>query len=173
MHILPQLRKLEEAFPEELVVVGVHSAKFPAEKETDAVRQAILRYDIRHPVVNDRDFQVWQRYAARAWPSLFFVDPEGKVLGKHEGEYRFEDLDRFLRPLIEAYEIKGALQRSRFTGRLSETSWRRKTLSRSPANCWPTSKAIGSSSRTPATTASSSRRWTAKCSRSLATVNAG
>ena len=112
MHILPQLRKLEEAFPEEVVVVGVHSAKFPAEKETDAVRQAILRYDIRHPVINDRDFQVWQRYAARAWPSLFFVDPEGKVLGKHEGEYRFEDLDRFLRPLVEAYDIKGALQRS-------------------------------------------------------------
>ena len=112
MHILPQLRKLEEAFPEELVVLGVHSAKFPAEKETDAVRQAILRYDIRHPVVNDRDFQVWQRYAARAWPSLFFLDPEGKVLAKHEGEYRFEDLERFLRPLVEAYDLKGLLQRS-------------------------------------------------------------
>ena len=107
MHILPQLRKLEEAFPEVVVVLGVHSAKFPAEKETDAVRQAILRYDIRHPVVNDRDFQVWQRYAARAWPSLFFVDPEGKVLAKHEGEYRFEDLERFLRPLVEDLRPKG------------------------------------------------------------------
>ena len=116
MHILPQLRKLEEAYPEEIVVLGVHSAKFPAEKETDAVRQAILRYDIRHPVVNDRDFQVWQRYAARAWPSLFIVDPEGKVLGKHEGEYRFEDLDNFLQPLIAAYDIKGLIQRS-------PTSW--------------------------------------------------
>lgn len=112
MHILPQLRKLEEAYPEEIVVLGVHSAKFPAEKETDAVRQAILRYDIRHPVVNDRDFQVWQRYAARAWPSLYIIDPEGKVLGKHEGEYRFEDLDNFLHPLIEAYDIKGLIQRS-------------------------------------------------------------
>ena len=112
MHILPQLRKLEEAYPEEIAVLGVHSAKFPAEKETDALRQAILRYDIRHPVVNDRDFQVWQRYAARAWPSLYIVDPEGKVLGKHEGEYRFEDLDHFLRPLIEAYDVKGLIQRS-------------------------------------------------------------
>ena len=112
MHILPQLRKLEEAYPEEVVVLGVHSAKFPAEKETDAVRQAILRYDIRHPVVNDRDFQVWQRYAARAWPSLYILDPEGKVLGKHEGEYRFEDLDHYLHPLIESYDKKGLLQRS-------------------------------------------------------------
>ena len=112
MHILPQLRKLEEAYPEELVVIGVHSAKFPAEKETDSVRQAILRYDIRHPVVNDGNFQVWQRYAARAWPSLYIIDPEGKVLGKHEGEYRFEDLDHFLHPLIEAFDIKGLIQRS-------------------------------------------------------------
>ena len=107
MHILPQLRKLEEAFPEEVVVLGVHSAKFPAEKETDAVRQAILRYDIRHPVVNDRDFQVWQRYAARAWPSLFFVDPEGKMLGKHEGEYRFEDLDRVPAPARRGLRAQG------------------------------------------------------------------
>lgn len=112
MHILPQLRKLEEAYPEEVVVIGVHSAKFPAEKETDAVRQAILRYDVRHPVVNDRDFQVWQTYAARAWPSLYFIDPEGKVIGRHEGEYRFEDLDNVLYPLIESYDAKGLLQRS-------------------------------------------------------------
>ncbi len=115
MHILPQLRKLEEAYPEEVVVLGVHSAKFPAEKETDALRQAVLRYDIRHPVVNDRDFQIWQHYAARAWPTLFVLDPEGRVLGKHEGEYRFEDLDRFLRPLVEAYDVKGQLQRSPVT----------------------------------------------------------
>ena len=112
MHILPQLRKLEERYPEELVVLGVHSAKFTAEKETEALRQAVLRYDIRHPVVNDRDFAVWQRYAARAWPSLFFVDPAGMVLGKHEGEYRFEDLDQFLGPLITDYQRKGMLHRS-------------------------------------------------------------
>ena len=112
MHILPQLRKLEERYPEELVVLGVHSAKFTAEKDTDALRQAVLRYDIRHPVVNDRDFAVWKRYGARAWPSLFFVDPEGMLIGKHEGEYRFDDLDQFVGPLIAQYEAKGTLHRS-------------------------------------------------------------
>ena len=110
MHILPQLRKLEEQYPDEVVVVGVHSAKFTAEKETEALKQAVLRYDIRHPVVNDRDFAVWQQYAARAWPSLFFVDPEGMVIGKHEGEYRFEDLDNFVGPLLKEYKAAGTLQ---------------------------------------------------------------
>jgi DNA-binding beta-propeller fold protein YncE len=110
MHILPQLRKLEEQYPDEIVVVGVHSAKFTAEKETEALKQAVLRYDIRHPVVNDRDFAVWQQYAARAWPSLFFVNPEGMIIGKHEGEYRFEDLDSFVAPLLKEYEAAGTLQ---------------------------------------------------------------
>ena len=109
MHILPQLRKLEERYVDEVVVLGVHSAKFTAERGTEALRQAVLRYDIRHPVANDRDFAVWQRYAARAWPSLFFIDPQGLLVGKHEGEYRFEDLDNFLGPLVKQYSANGAL----------------------------------------------------------------
>src|SRR2546430_11155940 len=36
------------------------------------------RLDLSHPVVNDRDFRVWQSYAVRAWPTLMFIDPEGK-----------------------------------------------------------------------------------------------
>ena len=32
MHILPELKKLEEAYPNELVVIGVHSAKFDQER---------------------------------------------------------------------------------------------------------------------------------------------
>src|SRR5579872_4993058 len=53
-HILPELQKLEERFPDELVVIGVHSSKFTAESELFNVRQAVMRHDIRHPVVNDR-----------------------------------------------------------------------------------------------------------------------
>ena len=109
MHILPQLRKLEERYVNEVVVVGVHSAKFTAERGTEALKQAVLRYDIRHPVVNDRDFAVWQQYAARAWPSLFFIDPQGLLVGKHEGEYRFEDLDNFIGPLVKQYSESGVL----------------------------------------------------------------
>src|SRR6188768_3528277 len=56
MHVLPQLKKLETRFPNEVVVVGVHSAKFPAEGETFNLRQAVMRLDVRHPVVNDRHF---------------------------------------------------------------------------------------------------------------------
>ncbi len=93
MHVLPDLKKLEEKYPDELVVIGVHSAKFTNEKDTEAIRQAILRYDISHPVVNDRDFVIWRSYAARAWPTLVLINPRGKVIGMHSGEGIFESFD--------------------------------------------------------------------------------
>ena len=77
MHIIPDLKKLEHKYANELVVIGVHSAKFTAEKGTENIRQAILRYEIEHPVVNDHDMQIWQEYTVRSWPTLFLIDPTG------------------------------------------------------------------------------------------------
>jgi hypothetical protein len=56
-HIIPDLKRLEAKYPGQLVVIGVHSAKFTTEKGTDNIRQAILRYEIEHPVINDKDFR--------------------------------------------------------------------------------------------------------------------
>jgi len=78
MHVLPQLRKLEKKYADILTVVGVHSAKFNAEKSSENVREAVRRYGIGHPVVNDADFEIWKSYAARAWPTLMFLDPTAK-----------------------------------------------------------------------------------------------
>ena len=80
MHIFPQLRKLEHKYAGELAVVGVHSAKFTAEKDSENVRKAVLRLEIEHPVVNDQDFEIWKQYSVRAWPTLMFVDPQGKLM---------------------------------------------------------------------------------------------
>src|SRR5215216_4757708 len=96
MHIIPDLKKLEHKYPNELVVIGVHSAKFTTERGTDNIRQAILRYEIEHPVVNDYAMDVWQRFAVRAWPTLMVIDPAGKVLGRVEGEFRFESVDQYV-----------------------------------------------------------------------------
>ena len=112
MHVFPQLRKLEEKYANELAVVGVHSAKFTAEKDIENVRKAVLRYEIEHPVVNDKDFVVWRQYGARAWPTLMFIDPEGKVLGKHEGEFDAADLDGLLAKMIAEYDAHGLMNRA-------------------------------------------------------------
>jgi thiol-disulfide isomerase/thioredoxin len=79
IHVIPDLKRLEAEFPDELVVIGVHSAKFENEAQTDQIRQVVVRYDLEHPVVNDADFRVWRAWGARAWPTLTLIDPAGKV----------------------------------------------------------------------------------------------
>ena len=57
MHVLPGLRRLEEKYRDELVVVGVHSAKFANERKSENIRRILVRYDIDHPVVERRRFR--------------------------------------------------------------------------------------------------------------------
>lgn len=109
MHVIPELQQLEADFPNELVVIGVHSAKFPNEGESENIRQAILRYEIEHPVVNDREFQIWRRYGPRAWPTLVMIDPEGYVVGGISGEGHYETLKRVIGRLIEEHRERGTL----------------------------------------------------------------
>ncbi|MFL6277278.1 MAG: thioredoxin-like domain-containing protein [Blastocatellia bacterium] len=111
MHIIPNLKKLEKKYPDELVVIGVHSAKFTTEKETDNIRQAILRYEIEHPVINDKDHRVWSEFAVRAWPTLMLIDPAGKVVGRLEGEGGFEALDRYISGMIATFDARKQLDR--------------------------------------------------------------
>src|SRR5947209_6581758 len=109
MHALAQLRELETTFPNELTVVSVHTAKFPTEKLTESVRDAVLRYGIDHPVVNDRNMGTWQQYAIRAWPTLVFVDPESRVIAKHEGELNPAAGKELLREMIAEFDGAGLL----------------------------------------------------------------
>ena len=116
MHIFPQLRKLEKKYSNELAVVGVHSAKFPNEKDHDNLIKAVQRYELEHPVINDVDFLVWQQYACRAWPTLMFIDPQGKVIGKHEGELPYEAFDDLLGQMVAEFDAEGLLDRTALPG---------------------------------------------------------
>jgi sugar lactone lactonase YvrE len=84
------LRRLRERFPRDLVVIGVHSAKFPSESLTANIRQAARREGIQHPIVNDAGFQIWNEYAVRAWPTLVLINPQGKIVHTESGEIEAE-----------------------------------------------------------------------------------
>ncbi|MDX6694309.1 MAG: hypothetical protein QOF02_1912 [Blastocatellia bacterium] len=109
IHIIPDLKRLEAKYGNQLVVIGVHSAKFDNEKETDNIRRIILRYEIEHPVVNDADFSIWQAYAVRAWPTQILIDPAGYVVGTAEGEGNYETLDAAIAKLIAEFRPRGEL----------------------------------------------------------------
>ncbi|MBV9923849.1 MAG: redoxin domain-containing protein [Acidobacteria bacterium] len=109
MHVIPDLKRLEEKYPNELVVIGVHSAKFENEKETENIRRIILRYGLEHPVVNDADFRIWKAYAVHAWPTLVLVDPSGYVVGQVAGEGHFDVLDGAVNELVNEAKKRGTL----------------------------------------------------------------
>ena len=109
MHVLPQLARLERIFGDRLAVIGVHSPKFAAERSAQNILEAVERYRITHPVVNDARMQIWQAYAVRAWPTLMFVDPEGLVVFRHEGEFATDKMEETLGNLLAEYEKAGLL----------------------------------------------------------------
>jgi thiol-disulfide isomerase/thioredoxin len=86
LHIIPLLSDLEDRFGEKLLVIGVHSPKFTNERELGQLKDAIKRYDIRHPVIHDPDRQLWEEYAVRAWPTLVLISAEGYIIGHYPGE---------------------------------------------------------------------------------------
>src|SRR5438477_7929038 len=109
MHIIPDLKRLERKYPNELVVIGVHSAQFANEKETEYIRRVILRCEIEHPVVNDADFAIWNAYAVNAWPTRYLIDPAGYIIGRLSGEGGYEALDKAIGDSIAEFRKRGKL----------------------------------------------------------------
>ncbi|NQT15876.1 MAG: redoxin domain-containing protein [Planctomycetes bacterium] len=109
MHILPELKKLEHAYPNNLVVIGVHSAKFEAEQDSNNIKEAVLRYNIEHPVINDPQHILWKRFSVQAWPTILLIDPQGMAVWGKSGESTFEDVDVVLRKAIPYYRKKKLL----------------------------------------------------------------
>ena len=109
MHILPELKKLEQAFPNNLVVIGVHSAKFETEKDTNNIREAILRYEIEHPVINDKDHELWNGFGVSSWPTILLIDPEGMAVWGRGGEFKAEEVSAILNAAMDFYRNNGLL----------------------------------------------------------------
>lgn len=110
IHVMPDLAKLEAKYPGVLVVIGVHTPKFDNEKMTESIRKAVLKYELKHPVVNDADHKIWRRYKVNSWPTLVLIDTEGKVVGRVSGEGNFDVLDSYIGKLVKDAKAKKTLK---------------------------------------------------------------
>ena len=95
-HVLPTLARLEAKYKNELVIIGVHSGKFDAERNSENIRRKVAEYRIKHPVVNDANMVIWERFQVSSWPTLVLITPDGKFADARGGEIPFEDLDRLI-----------------------------------------------------------------------------
>ncbi|MBV1948359.1 thioredoxin-like domain-containing protein [Streptomyces sp. BV129] len=111
LHVLDELRELEEKHRDTVVVIGVHSPKFVHEAEHQAVVDAVERYGVEHPVLDDPELATWKQYAVRAWPTLVVIDPEGYVVAQHAGEGHVHAIERLVAELEAEHEAKGTLRR--------------------------------------------------------------
>jgi len=111
LHVLDELRPLEERYADVLVIVGVHSPKFRHEAEPAALDAAVDRYAVHHPVLDDPDLVTWKAFTARAWPTLVVVDPEGYVVASLSGEGHAHGLGVLLDELVAEHDAKGTLHR--------------------------------------------------------------
>lgn len=111
LHVLDELRELEERHRDTVVIVGVHSPKFAHEAEHQAVVDAVERYQVAHPVLDDPRLATWKQYAVRAWPTLVVIDPEGYVVAQHAGEGHAHAIEKLVEQLEEEHAAKGTLRR--------------------------------------------------------------
>ncbi|MFJ8716792.1 NHL domain-containing thioredoxin family protein [Streptomyces violaceus] len=111
LHVLDELRELEEKHRDTVVVIGVHSPKFVHEAEHQAVVDAVERYGVEHPVLDDPELATWKQYAVRAWPTLVVIDPEGYVVAQHAGEGHVHAIERLVAELETEHAAKGTLRR--------------------------------------------------------------
>ncbi|MET8247863.1 NHL domain-containing thioredoxin family protein [Streptomyces sp. NPDC005202] len=111
LHVLDELRELEEKHRDTVVIIGVHSPKFVHEAEHQAVVDAVERYGVEHPVLDDPELATWKQYAVRAWPTLVVIDPEGYVVTQHAGEGHAHAIERLVEELEAEHAAKGTLRR--------------------------------------------------------------
>ncbi|MFD8824664.1 NHL domain-containing thioredoxin family protein [Streptomyces sp. NPDC059605] len=111
LHVLDELRELEEKHRDTVVIIGVHSPKFVHEAEHRAVVDAVERYGVHHPVLDDPELATWKQYAVRAWPTLVVIDPEGYVVAQHAGEGHAHAIEKLVEELEAEHGAKGTLRR--------------------------------------------------------------
>jgi sugar lactone lactonase YvrE len=129
IHNLPDLERLAAEHPDELVIIGVHSGKFTGERDTESLRQTVVRYGMRYPVINDDQLTVWRMWNAQAWPTLVVVDALGTMAGLHVGEGAYRALKPLIVALVREAEQRGRLNRAPLATRAESAGLPRTLLS--------------------------------------------
>jgi hypothetical protein len=105
-HVMSDINYLEKRYKDKLTVITIHSPKHPRERETNNVINAVSRFNIKHPVINDSNHALWKKFRIKVWPSIIFIDPEGYIVGVIKGEGRRQQLDGLIRQSMMMAEQK-------------------------------------------------------------------
>lgn len=103
VNTLPHVTDLYAKYKDKgLVVVGVHTPEFPFERSASNVQAALKRHGITYPVAQDNESKTWNAYHNQYWPAQYIIDQTGKIVFQHEGEGRYDEIDRTVAKLLNA-----------------------------------------------------------------------
>ena len=102
---IEKIKKLEENFGDDLLVISVHSGRLDNEKNPQSVKEAIIKYGVNHPVINDYDLKIWKKFEISTWPTLVLVNPKGRIETQFEGQVNFKKLSKKIAKTISRYRF--------------------------------------------------------------------
>jgi hypothetical protein len=98
---LPYVKEWHERYAADgLRTIGVHCGGFPPSRDEQAVRAAVARLGIDHPVLIDSEFEVWQEYENKGWPARYLFDGKACLFEYHYGEGGYRDTELAIQELL-------------------------------------------------------------------------
>lgn len=102
-NVEPYIKQWHKKYAKEgLVTLAVHSPEFRHERNIENVRKYLAKNDIVYPVPIDNDFSTWRSFENRAWPTVYLIDKDGKLVYSHIGEGAYSRTESKIRELLQA-----------------------------------------------------------------------
>jgi len=108
LRTLPYVRAWAEKYREKgLVVIGIHTPEFEFEHDIQNVRLALESMGIVHPIAIDNDYALWEAFDNRCWPSMYFIDAQGRIRHHQFGEGEYELSEQVIQQLLAENGAQG------------------------------------------------------------------
>jgi hypothetical protein len=101
INLLPRLQKMAARLHDGVVLLGVHTPKYAAQRQALTISKAAHRLHLRMPVANDADWRAWRAFGIESWPSAVVIDCEGGVVRVLQGELMGDELETLASNLLE------------------------------------------------------------------------
>jgi thiol-disulfide isomerase/thioredoxin len=83
-----------------LVVIGVHTPEFDAEREQQNVERALSKLGVTYPVAMDNRYSIWNAFGNKYWPAQYLIDARGRLRYRHYGEGAYREIDSNIQTLL-------------------------------------------------------------------------
>lgn len=107
---LPYLKEWHERYKDKgLTVIGVHTPEFLFARYETNVERGIEEFGLSYPIVVDSNFELWEAFANRYWPTKYMIDAEGYLRYAHFGEGAYQETEQAIQELLREINPEIAL----------------------------------------------------------------